>query len=254
VLYSGWVQLLSIAWGVERPRMPPRPLAFSPRCHGARAGLHRRAGLVTGGTRSASKNGGPPGAPGTGGPGPTPRPLRAGPGRGPLRTPPPPPGFARRPGRVPGQGALSPAPPLAGLPPGRKRGMRGGSWGGLPRRPRGSYIPGVSARSPRPGGFGPFGPLEGARRAAPCPEPFTPAALGAPGDGGKASVSSCLLSTPGLPGARGVGSVPPGQDRGLFPRPGGREDARGAVGLGSPVGPARRADPGRERTPRQAPR
>ena len=139
--------------------------------------------------------------------------------------------------------------------------MRGGSWGGLPRRPRGSYIPEVSARSPRPGGFGPFGPLEGARRAAPCPEPLTPAALGAPGDGGNASVSCPLLSPSGLPGARrrdcwssrpqpaGAGrgrtgvSPASGAERrpgGRRPRPPGRPGAAGRPrqGAGSPPGAA----------------
>jgi hypothetical protein len=28
VLYSGWVELLSIAWGVERPRTPPAASRF----------------------------------------------------------------------------------------------------------------------------------------------------------------------------------------------------------------------------------
>jgi hypothetical protein len=41
VLYSGRVWCLSMARGVERPRRHPRPLAFSPRCHGARAGSNR---------------------------------------------------------------------------------------------------------------------------------------------------------------------------------------------------------------------
>jgi hypothetical protein len=41
VLYSGWVWRLSMARGVERPRVASAASRFSPRRHGARAGSNR---------------------------------------------------------------------------------------------------------------------------------------------------------------------------------------------------------------------
>jgi hypothetical protein len=138
-------------------------------------------------------------------------------------------------------GASPPLPPSPASP--AEAGNARGIMGRPAAPPQGvRFRPGRTRPPPRPGGFGPFGPLEGARRAAPCPEPLTPAALGAPGDGGQSSVSSSscyplsTLRAPRRPEGR-CSVVPaaafrgrPRRDRG-FPPPRGRRGNPGAVGL-----------------------
>ena len=263
MLYSGWVGLLSIAWGVERPRMPPRPLAFLPAVMGPGGTCTPLPAWLPAGPTLHTKNGGPPGAPGTGGPGPTPRPLRAGPGRGPLRAPPPPPGFARRPGRVPGREALSPAPPLAGLPPGQKTGDARGILGRPAAPPQGVRAPGGIRPFPPARRFRPLRASRGGPPGRPLPRAIYPRRPRGPRRRGTIfSFIFSPLSTPRAPRRPegGCSVVPaaafrgrPRRDRGLPPprgrrgRPGGRRPqlpgrpgaaGRPRQGAGSPPGAA----------------
>jgi hypothetical protein len=60
VLYSGRVWCLSMARGVERPRVASAASRFSPRCHGARAGSNRLPAFTGGPEKKRGPGGNPP--------------------------------------------------------------------------------------------------------------------------------------------------------------------------------------------------
>jgi hypothetical protein len=129
--------------------------------------------------------------------------------------------------------------------------------------PPGSEFRGYPPVPPGPAVSAPSGLLRGPAGRPPAPSHLPPPPSGPQATGGNPQLhcfTSFFLRAPRRP-EEGLLVVPAAafwgrlrRDRGFFPRPGGGEAARGAVGLGPPGGPARRVNPGREQTPRQAPR